>query len=72
MGLKTESGLGVTDDSNKASIASGRNGVPVEVGVSVINGVSVIVGVREMVGVNVIDGVMVMVCVSVAVGEGGK
>ena len=65
-GLKSESGLGVTSDSNNAPILPGIEGV------FVMEGVFVIVGVKVMVGVCVIVGVMVMVGVCVIVGVGGK
>lgn len=70
--LNMASGLGVTILSIWSSIASGRRGVGVIVGVSVTEGVNVIVGDSVMVGVIVIVGVSVMVGVREGVGVGGK
>ena len=72
MEVKTASGLGVTSPLNKDSIATGKNGVRVGVGVSETEGVNVIVGGTVIVGVNVMVGVGVIVGVMDGVGDGGK
>ena len=69
--VKTASGLGVTGPANKASIATGKKGVGVKVGVSETKGVGVSEGVNVIVGDKVMVGVRVIVGVSEAVGEGG-
>ena len=72
MAVKTASGLGVDCPSNNASIARGKNGVRVSVGVSETEGVKVRVGGTVSVGVNVMVGVSVMVGVKDGVRDGGK
>ena len=72
MAVKTASGFGVTGPAKSASIAAGKNGVGVNVGVSDTNGVNVIVGGCVIVGVRVMVGVSVMVGVRDGVGEGGN
>ena len=72
MAVKTASGLGVTTPSNRDSIATGKKGVVVNVGVSETDGVKVWLGTGDRVGVNVIVGVIVIVGVNVTVGDGGK
>lgn len=71
-GLNTALGFGVTSLSNRASIASGMNGVGVTVGVSVVEGVLVMVGESVIVGESVMVGESVIVGVSDDVGDGGK
>ena len=70
--VNTESGFGVTGPAKRASMASGRNGVEVNVGVLETSGVTVSVGGTVMVGVNVMVGVSVMVGVNDGVADGGK
>ena len=70
--VKIDSGFGVGSAEKSASIATGRKGVGVRVGVSETSGVIVNVGVRVIVGVNVMVGVSVMVGVRDGVGDGGK
>lgn len=72
MAVKTASGLGVTSPLNNASMATGKDGVEVPVGVSVTAGVMVRVDVGVMVGVDVMVGVGVIVGINVGVGDGGK
>lgn len=72
MAVKSASGFGVTGPSNRASMAIGKNGVRVNVGVSETEGVNVSVGGTVIVGVNVMVGVIVMVGVNEGVGDGGK
>ncbi len=57
---------------NCASIALGKKGVPLEVGVKLVANVGEIVGVKEIVGVILIDGVIEMVAVGVRDGLGLK
>ena len=72
MAVKIASGFGVTGPVKSASIAEGRNGVGVRVGVSETKGVGVSVGVNVIVGVKVIVGVSVIVGVNDGVTDGGK
>ena len=71
-GLIAAAGLGVIVLINRASIAGGRKGVDVMVGVSLIAGMVVIVPVTVMVGVSGLVGKSVLVGVPVSVGVGGK
>ncbi len=71
-GLIAAAGLGVIVLINRASIAGGRKGVDVMVGVSLIAGMVVIVPVTVMVGVSGLVGKSVPVGVPVSVGVGGK
>ena len=72
MAVNKASGFGVTGPANRASMATGKNGVRVNVGVSETDGVNVSVGGTVMVGVNVMVGVSVIVGVSDGVADGGK
>ncbi len=72
MAVNNASGFGVTGPSNKASMASGKNGVRVRVGVSETEGVNVRVGGTVIDGINVRVGVRVIVGVNEGVGDGGK
>ncbi len=72
MAVKTASGLGVTSPLNNASIAIGKDGVGVPVGVFETAGVMVGVDVGVIVGVDVMVGVGVIVGINVGVGDGGK